>query len=254
MSKLNVTKTMLSMAVISLFLVACDGSVKIDENGVDVQVDTEKPNIDIDVNEKKENVKTESTDIIETKSTDTPPPTHIGKTEIGHYTAYSNGTAVDNETGMMWARCSVGQEWDSENLTCTGEVEKYTWEDAFKAIEKLNQQNYLGYSDWQLPHIEDLSNLRYCSTGFKSTTFIPTKNNADKEVGNKCNGTRDEEQQIPTINKTVFPNTKDFFYWSATPNEVNKGLVYIVYLYNGQAYGYARKDKFLYTHAVRENN
>ncbi len=101
MSKLNVTKTILSISLMSLCLVACDGRVKIDSDGVDIKVgkDTEK----------------------------------VTSTTIGHYTAYSDGTAVDNDTDMMWARCSIGQEWDNDSLTCTGEAEKYTWESAIKS-------------------------------------------------------------------------------------------------------------------------
>ncbi len=142
------------------------------------------------------------------------PPKSTG-TKIGHYTAYTNGTAVDSETGMMWSRCSIGQKWDSEKFTCSGKAEIFTWEDTFKAIEKLNQQNYLGYNNWQLPHIEDLSNLRYCSNGFKETITIPTKTGGKKAIENYCiDGIY---YQKPAIDKRVFPNTAESFYWSSSP-------------------------------------
>ncbi len=166
MSKINFMKSGLSIAIVSLFLVSCDEISK----------------------------KAEVTE---------PKPSKNQGIKIDKYTAYANGTAVDNETGMMWDRCSIGQKWDSEQLTCTGEAQTYNWEDALKAIEKLNANNHLGYSDWQLPHIEDLSQLRYCSDGFEDKNTIPTKAGGEKEIDESCKG---DDYQIPTTNKIVFPN------------------------------------------------
>lgn len=135
-------------------------------------------------------------------------------TKTAHYTAYADGTAVDNNTGLMWARCSVGQTW--QNFSCVGEAKTYTWEDAFTAIEQLNKDNYLGYSDWRLPHIEELHSLIYCSTGFKYTEKIPSKAGGTKTVKNWCKG---HNYQRPTIYSQVLkvPDTEYPWYWSSSP-------------------------------------
>ncbi len=190
--------------------------------------------------------------IVKTEVAEPKPPKPKG-TKIGHYTAYTNGTAVDNETGMMWDRCSIGQEWDSDELTCTGEAQRYNWQEAFKEIEKLNANNHLGYSDWQLPHIEDLSNLRYCSTGFKGTETIPTKDGGTKEVEDWCKG---DDYQKPTINTVVFPNIasyknivdRDFSpYWSSSPYAYNNYNAWVVYF----NFGYGNGNGKIFDNFVR---
>ncbi len=135
---------------------------------------------------------------------------------IGHYTAFANGTAIDNETNIMWARCSLGQEWDIKNLTCLGSAKEYTLMQAYKAIEKLNQNNYLGYNDWKLPNISDCNVLssifsktettckKDCHTGFKWV-----KVTSNDEIEYKC---KDDYQKF-TINTKVFPNS-EVQYWS----------------------------------------
>ncbi len=216
-----------SVVVMSTFLVACDNTMKINENNV---------------NEKTKTVKIKSND-------DNPLTYNTRKTNISHYTVYANGTAVDKNTNMMWARCAIGQEWDSDNLTCTGKAKTYNWSDAFKAIETLNAENYLGYSDWQLPHIEDLSNLRYCSDDFKETTKIPTKAGGEKEVERRCKG---DNYQKPTIDKRVFPNTNAYFYWSSSPYSDDGDYAWGVYFDGGYDLGNDKHDDCS-VRAVREN-
>jgi hypothetical protein len=57
----------------------------------------------------------------------------------------SDGTVIDKATGLMWQQ-------DSAPL--------YTrWEDAKKYIERINYEQFAGYSDWRLPTIEELASL-----------------------------------------------------------------------------------------------
>ncbi|WP_227431186.1 DUF1566 domain-containing protein [Psychrobacter sp. I-STPA6b] len=132
---------------------------------------------------------------------------------IDHYTVFDDGTAIDNDTRMMWSRCSIGQTWNGK--TCIGEANKYTWNEAVDAVKQLNTENYLGYDDWQMPHIEDLHSLIYCNKGFVEMRNIPTKMNTEKQVGWFCQG-GDYGYQKPTINQQAFPNTIKRFYWSSS--------------------------------------
>jgi len=124
----------------------------------------------------------------------------------------------DPKTNFVWMRCSLGQTWDGN--TCTGEAKKYTWQEALDAAKALNQHGFFnkggfgGYKDWVVPHIEDLSTIRYCSTGFVGTIEVPTKAGGTKMVDRWCKGS---DYQHPTINQIIFPNTNGDFYWSSSP-------------------------------------
>lgn len=168
-------------------------------------------------------------------------------TKIAHYTVFADGTAVDNNTELMWARCSVGQTW--QNGSCVGEAEKYTWEDAFSAIEQLNKDNYLGYSDWRLPHIEELHSLLYCNTGFASTYIIPSKAGDTKTVKEGCKG---NNYQRPTIHSEVLkmPNALYLEYWSSSPYAGNSDYAWYVYFGDGYANNYNKGISY-HVRAVR---
>ncbi len=135
----------------------------------------------------------------------------------------------DPKTNLVWMRCSLGQTWDGK--TCTGEAKSYTWQEALDAAKAFNNDGgFGGYKDWIVPHIEDLSTIRYCSTGFEKTRKIPAKTGGTRTIEDVCNG---EGYQRPTINQTIFPNTKDSWYWSSSPYANNSGDAWFVLFYNG---------------------
>ena len=89
----------------------------------------------------------------------------------------AKGMWRDTSTGLIWMRCSLGQTWTGE--TCTGKAKKYTWPIAMLAA---NKSNFAGKNDWQLPSIEDLANIRKCTTGEKEKTYswkFPGNNGED---------------------------------------------------------------------------
>lgn len=60
------------------------------------------------------------------------------------YTDNGDGTVSDNITGLMW-------------LQDPGE--KLTWPEAVEKLSTINEENYLGYSDWRIPSMKELYSL-----------------------------------------------------------------------------------------------
>ena len=136
----------------------------------------------------------------------------------------------DPETNLVWMRCSLGQTWNGK--TCTGEAEEYIWRNTFDAVEEFNSRGgFGGYTDWVVPHIEDLSTIRYCSTGFEQPMEIPTKAGGTKTVDDRCKG---DNYQQPTINQRIFPKTDCCVYWSSS-RITDNGDVWLVHFNLGRA-------------------
>ncbi|WP_347486039.1 DUF1566 domain-containing protein [Vandammella animalimorsus] len=110
-----------------------------------------------------------------------------------------NGNEVkDMETGLTWARCSVGQSWDG--MTCTGTASRMTHE---AALAHAKEQ-----AGWRLPNLKELSSL------------------ADLSCVN------------PAIDAAIFPNTAfgmDAEYLTATPFGRDSAGFWVVDFYYGDA-------------------
>ena len=70
-----------------------------------------------------------------------------GLTEYGENNFVDNGdgTVADEATGLMWPQSDRG--------------EGMIWEDALARVQQMNDENYLGYSDWRLPNAKELQSL-----------------------------------------------------------------------------------------------
>jgi hypothetical protein len=121
------------------------------------------------------------------------------------FTLNNDGTVIHLPTGLMWMRCSVGQNWDGEN--CSGGFpESVSWQNA---LAKTGT-SFAGFTDWRLPNKNELASIverRHC---------------------------------YPSVNRTMFPNTPSggFFeswYWSSSPGASADIRVYAwgVYFGNG---------------------
>ncbi len=142
------------------------------------------------------------------------------------YADNGNGTVTDNNTGLMWQRCSVGQNNDS---TCSGTAQSYNWYQAsgtYHATYNPSSQNVCGslnlggQNDWRLPSKKELITIVDYNIPYPG----------------------------PTINTTYFPNTIAPGYWSSTTYAylpdyawyVVFSYGYVYYGYKGHDYGYVR--------------
>ena len=64
------------------------------------------------------------------------------------------GIWTDPNTGLIWARISIGQEWI--NGQCIGDAQEFNWDDANHACQSFR---LAGFSDWRLLHLH-----RYCKS------------------------------------------------------------------------------------------
>lgn len=73
-------------------------------------------------------------------------------TPDSRYTDLKDGTVKDNDTGLIWQRCSVGQSWDAKSNKCTGDAKNLSWQQALKAAKALGE-------GWRLPNVKELASL-----------------------------------------------------------------------------------------------
>jgi hypothetical protein len=106
----------------------------------------------------------------------------IATTPDTQFTIDKDGTVSDVTTGLMWMRCSLGQEWNGK--TCSGKAVILPWANALKAAADFN---FAGYTDWRLPN----------------------KNELESIVEDRC--------FAPAINSNIFPGTPSAYFWSSSP-------------------------------------
>ncbi len=110
-----------------------------------------------------------------------------GNTDYGQndFTDNGDGTITDEATGLMWSQSDSG--------------EGMTWEEALAWVQQMNDENYLGYSDWRLPNAKELQSL------VDYTRSPDTTNSA------AIDPLFDTTQIINEANEPDYP-----FYWSST--------------------------------------
>lgn len=94
-------------------------------------------------------------------------------------------TVTDNQTQLMWARCSQGQTFNVGTGGCEGSASELNWQGA---LASAAQSSLANYNDWRLPNIKELASL----------------------VEMAC--------YSPAINEEVFPNTASSSFWSSSPS------------------------------------
>ncbi len=105
---------------------------------------------------------------------------------------------TDNQTGLVWRRCSEGQNWNGK--TCAGSHQAYTFDGALARAQ--DQAGSSGVA-WRLPNVKELKSL------------------VNPEVIN------------PAINASAFPGTPVTYFWSGTPVAGYAPGVWVVWFIDG---------------------
>ena len=103
-------------------------------------------------------------------------------TPNSRFTIANDGTVKDEDTKLIWMRCSLGQNWDGSG--CTGEISSHNWQSALNAARDTD---FAGVTDWRLPNIKELSSI----------------------IEQQCYN--------PSINESLFPGTPAEQYWTSSP-------------------------------------
>jgi hypothetical protein len=103
-----------------------------------------------------------------------------------------HGLVTDNSTGLIWKRCSEGQD----GTTCSGTAATMTWAQALTAGAT---STFAGHNDWRVPNVKELETL----------------------VETAC--------FAPSINKATFPSTASAAYWSSTTTTDRYDKAWAVY-------------------------
>lgn len=137
-----------------------------------------------------------------------------------NFTDNTDGTITDTTTGLMWAKCSIGQAYDATNDICTGEATAMTWQDALQATYGVT---LFGNSDWRLPNIKELATLT------------------------------EKSCVRPAINETLFPLTQSDDYWTSTPSVRELDSAWVVAFFNSSN-SLKEKTSEVFVRAVRFAN
>ncbi len=105
----------------------------------------------------------------------------VAQVEAAPFTDNGDGTVKDNATGLIWQKCSQGQNTDA---TCSGAATTSTWSASLTNCSGLG----LAGRTWRLPGIQELK------------TIVDTTTTASAK-----------------IDSIAFPNTQTAnYYWSST--------------------------------------
>lgn len=102
--------------------------------------------------------------------------------------AFNGAEVTDHKTGLVWARCSLGQSWSGSD--CGGMSASLTHEEALAHAK--------GQSDWRLPSVKELASL----------------------VDRGC-------YQV-AVDSAAFPATTATSVWTATPDSNNSSRAWTI--------------------------
>ena len=109
----------------------------------------------------------------------------------------------DVRNNITWYRCTLGQVWNSDTKTCSGETVRLSQDEISIAVQQAQQQ--LG-GQWRLPTKDELESL----------------------ICVECDP--------PKIRQKYFPNIEREAYWSGTKNRWNRRMYWSVNFMTGHAY------------------
>jgi hypothetical protein len=126
----------------------------------------------------------------------------------GNYIDNGNGTITDNITGLVWQKCSMGQNV----LDCSGTASATTW---VNAISYCNNLELALQTDWRLPNINELKSLV-------------------------------DYNQVGSAINNLFLNTIAWYYWSSTSSAYNASSAWVVdFRYHNTIYPYKTDSNYV---------
>lgn len=157
-------------------------------------------------------------------------------TPTARFTDNKDGTVTDNQTLLMWKRCTEGVTLndngtpdDMSDDFCAGTLPgvAYSWQGGLQHIDTINTTTgFTGKNDWRLPNIKELTSI----------------------VELSCNN--------PAINLSVFPDAPDSNnsfageFWSSSVEISLSSYFRTVKIYTGED-GWRAKTNSLYVRLVR---
>ncbi|MCH8550725.1 MAG: TRAP transporter substrate-binding protein DctP [Natronospirillum sp.] len=148
------------------------------------------------------------------------PSRELSGTLAGHLEPGPEGdTLIDQEHGLEWARCSLGQQWNGN--ACSGRPLRRNLSGTEEAIATLNGQSN-GSGDWRLPSIEELGTLVRCTSNSPGNWHI--------DAG-PCQG----NFSVPTV-QDGFETLVSSWYWSASEVDDNPAEHHGLYFRAGHVF------------------
>ena len=112
---------------------------------------------------------------------------------LSSFSDNGDGTITDNSTGLMWAKCQIGQTGSN----CLGNNGNNSYLDWSTAINTAANSTLAGYNDWRLPNAKELQSIV----------------DYTKMIG---------------INGAYFPNTLVVPFWTSSTDASNPGNSWLV--------------------------
>lgn len=81
---------------------------------------------------------------------------------VNDFVDNGDGTVTDRATGFMWSKQDSGYVNDDASIRMPNDDNfafGRTWVDTLAWVQKMNDANYLGYSDWRLPDAKELQSI-----------------------------------------------------------------------------------------------
>lgn len=118
---------------------------------------------------------------------------------VANFTDNTDGTIVDDTTGITWMKCAIGQTYSSDGNDCTGDPTPLTWQEALQTAHGFTFNNLNG---WRVPNMKELATLteRSCVR--------------------------------PSINETIFPNNPSDDFWTSTPSVTTPDSAWVIAFFN----------------------
>jgi len=135
-------------------------------------------------------------------------------------TPISSGPVIDKLTGLMWT-----QDGNAPGPPACSPASQKTWQQALDYVACLNVNNYLGYSDWRLPNINELDSI------FNNASWADPGYN-------------------PWPNAQGFVNVQFGYYWTSTTYAVNTSNAWYMIGASGVSYKCLKTDT-MYVWPVR---